>query len=80
MLLQQRQLLVQDEVNVAIESRLLRRCYHQCASPCMDWRMPFIKGNVATGFKRAIAEILHHISSASTKIASVALGSLNSGL
>lgn len=42
--------------------------------------MFFLKGNVATGFKRAIAEILRHISSVSTKIASVALSSLNSEL
>ena len=44
------------------------------------WRMFFLKGNVATGFKRAIAEILWHISRAITKIASEARIGLNSDL
>lgn len=42
--------------------------------------MFFIKGNVATGLNRAIAEILHHISRAITKIASEARIGLNSEL
>lgn len=46
----------------------------------MEWRMSLIKTNVTAGYKRAIAEILRHISSASTKIASVAMISLNSDL
>lgn len=46
----------------------------------MEWMMSLMKANVTTGLKRAIAEILRHISSDSTKIASVALISLKSEL